>query len=233
MDKKFMEVKRRIRDEICKLSPGTKLPSERDLIEQFGYSRPTIQKALVELEKEGVIYRLPRQGSFVADSRLRKSLNQLQSFKEDILAGGDVPSTRLISFEKIFADKNIAKKLVVEEGDPVYRIVRLRLKNGDPIIYDVNYFCPFAIQGIGVDALVDSIYEYKEQTRGLHPSMSEETVDAILPDREIADQLGLKANEPVIKIEMVAYLTDGRAFEYTCSYKNPKKYCLEIRSYRG
>ena len=52
------------------------------------------------------------------------------------------------------------------------------------------------------------------------------------PDEEIARQLGLPPNAPVIKIEMTAYLSDGRAFEYTISYKNPKKYCLEIRSYR-
>ena len=232
MDKKFLEVKVRIRDEICKLAPNTKLPSERDLIEKFGYSRPTIQKALTELEKEGVIYRIARQGSFVADRRLRKSLTRLQSFKEDMHAGGDTPTTRLLSFEKVEADEAVADHLNVAIGDPVYRIVRVRCKNGDPIIYDINHFCPFCIKGIGCETLVESIYDYIEQTNGFHPSMAEETIDAILPDEEIARQLGLPPNAPVIKIEMTAYLSDGRAFEYTISYKNPKKYCLEIRSYR-
>ena len=232
MEKKFMEVKKQISDEFCQSPPHTKLPSERDLIDHFGYSRPTIQKALTELEKDGIIYRLPRQGSFVADRRLRKSLNRLQSFKEDIRADGDIPSTRLISFEKIPADETIAEKLNLEVGDPVYKIVRLRCRNNDPIIYDINHFCPFAIQGIGIEPLVDSIYEYMEYKKGLCPSHAIETIDAVIPDHAIAEQLGLSFNEPVIKIEMVTYLTDGRAFEYTRSYKNPKKYCLEIHSSR-
>lgn len=232
MDKKFIAVKLQIRDEICKLAPNTKLPSERDLIEQFGYSRPTIQKALTELEKEGVIYRVPRQGSFVADRRLHKSLDRFQSFKEDILSGGDTPSTRLLSFEKIAADETVAARLQLAPGDPVYKIVRVRLKNGDPIIYDVNHFCPFCIQGIGCEALVDSVYDYIEHTNGFQLSMAEKTVDAILPCEEVARQLGLGPNEPIIKIEMTAYLSDGRPFEYSVSYKNPKKYCLEIHSYR-
>lgn len=232
MDRKFVAVKLRIRDEICKLAPNTKLPSERDLIEKFGYSRPTIQKALTELEQEGVIYRIARQGSFVADLRLHKSLDRLRSFKEDMLASGDVPSTRLLSFEKVSADQTIAGRLDLAPGADVYKIIRVRCKNGDPIIYDISYFCPFCIAGVGCETLVESIYDYIEQVNGLHPSMAQKTVDAILPDEEITRQLGLEADQPVIKIEMTAYLSDGRPFEYTISYKNPKKYCLEIRSYR-
>ena len=232
MDRKFIAVKLKIRDEICKLPPNTKLPSERDLIEKFGYSRPTIQKALTELEQEGVIYRIARQVSFVADRRLHKSLDRLRSFKEDMLAGGDTPSTRLLSFEKVDANQTIASRLGLKTGEPVYKIIRVRCKNGDPIIYDISYFCPFCIAGIGCETLVESVYDYIERVHGLHPSMAQKTVDAILPDEEIARQLNLAPNQPVIKIEMTAYLSDGQAFEYTISYKNPRKYCLEIRSYR-
>ncbi len=48
-------------------------------------------------------------------------------------------------------------------------------------------------------------------------------------DREA---LELQEDEPVIKLDMVAYLSDGRPFEYTISHKNPKKYLLELHSYR-
>lgn len=231
MNRKFMSVKQCILDKIHHMSPNDKLPSERDLIEEFGFSRPTIQKALSDLESEGIIYRIPRQGSFVSDRRLRKSLDSLQSFPEDLRSSGDIPFTRLIAFEITEASKEVAKKLEMNVGDPVYYLVRLRYKNGDPIIYDYSYYAPFSIKGITCEVLVDSIYDFIEKN-GMMVSMAHKTVDAILPPKEIAEALGLESNEPVVRIGMVAYLADGRPFEYTISHKNPKKYLLEIKSYR-
>ena len=60
MDKKFDSVKSCILEKIKKMEPNEKLPSERVLIEEFGFSRPTIQKALSDLETDGFIYRIPR-----------------------------------------------------------------------------------------------------------------------------------------------------------------------------
>lgn len=231
MNRKFMSVKNCLLEKINTMAPNEKLPSERDLIEEFGFSRPTIQKALSDLENEGIIYRRPRQGSFVSERRLHKSLDSLQSFPEDLRSSGDVPSTRLIAFEIIEASETVARKLHLKTGDPVYYLVRLRHKNGDPIIYDYSYYAPFAIQDASCEIFVDSIYSFMEQ-RGMKISMAEKTVDAILPPKEIAEALKLRDDEPVIKIEMVAYLSDGRPFEYTLSHKNPKKYLLEIKSYR-
>ena len=231
MNRKFMSVKNCLLEKINTMAPNEKLPSERDLIEEFGFSRPTIQKALSDLENEGIIYRRPRQGSFVSERRLHKSLDSLQSFPEDLRSSGDVPSTRLIAFEIIEASETVARKLHLKTGDPVYYLVRLRHKNGDPIIYDYSYYAPFAIPDASGEVFVDSIYSFMEQ-RGMKISMAEKTVDAILPPKEIAEALKLRDDEPVIKIEMVAYLSDGRPFEYTLSHKNPKKYLLEIKSYR-
>lgn len=118
MNRKFMSVKQCILDKIHLMSPNDKLPSERDLIEEFGFSRPTIQKALSDLESEGIIYRIPRQGSFVSDRRLRKSLDSLQSFPEDLRSSGDVPFTRLIAFEITEASEEVAAKLEMNVGDP-------------------------------------------------------------------------------------------------------------------
>ena len=213
------------------MSPNDKLPSERDLIEEFGVSRPTIQKALSDLENERIIYRIPRQGSFVSDLRLRKSLNKLKSFAEDLRSTGDTPSTRLISFEIIEASETVARQLDIKPGDPVYYLIRLRFKNGDPIIYDDSYFAPFSVKGITCDVLVDSIYQFIE-SHGMKVSMSKETISAVLPPEAIAKALELQEDEPVIKLDMVAYLSDGRPFEYTISHKNPKKYLLELHSYR-
>lgn len=46
-------------------SAGDKLPSENDLVEQFGASRPTVSRALAQLELDGLVERRAGSGTFV------------------------------------------------------------------------------------------------------------------------------------------------------------------------
>ncbi len=231
MEKKYEDVKRRLLDIIKKMKPGEKLPSERELIDEIGYSRPTIQKALTDLEQLGIIYRLPRQGAFVADKKLKKTLNKLLSFAEDLALNGDVPMTNLLTYQIIPADATVAEKLHLNVGDSVAHIIRLRFKNGTPIIYDDSYFALFSIENITCNDLVTSIYSYVEK-HGLSVYMAEEVFSAVIVPLNVAAYLEIDNDKPVIRIDKVAYLSDERPFEYTISYKNPDKYYLEIKSYR-
>jgi DNA-binding LacI/PurR family transcriptional regulator len=45
--------------------PGDKLPSENELVEKFGASRPTVGRALGQLELDGLVERRPGSGTFV------------------------------------------------------------------------------------------------------------------------------------------------------------------------
>ncbi|THF75486.1 GntR family transcriptional regulator [Cohnella fermenti] len=49
------------------LKSNDKIPSEKELMEQFDVSRITVANALVQLAKEGWIYRVPGRGSFVSE----------------------------------------------------------------------------------------------------------------------------------------------------------------------
>lgn len=53
------------------LLPGDRLPTERELMQQYHVSRITVSKALGELKKEGRVERFPNKGTFV--SRIQSS----------------------------------------------------------------------------------------------------------------------------------------------------------------
>ena len=61
---KYKRVKRQLIREIESgtRTPGEPFPSERELIEQFGVSRPTLVRSLQELVREGVPGSQARQG---------------------------------------------------------------------------------------------------------------------------------------------------------------------------
>ena len=49
------------------LMPGMLLPSESNLSESYNISRPSVRKALTQLEQSGMIYRIPGKGSYVGN----------------------------------------------------------------------------------------------------------------------------------------------------------------------
>lgn len=61
------EIRRQIRE--GSLAPGARIPTERELAEQFGVSRPTVIRALNDLAGEGLIERRVGSGSFVSVSK--------------------------------------------------------------------------------------------------------------------------------------------------------------------
>ena len=50
------------------LQPGQRLPSERELAEQLGVSRPSVREAIQKLTTKGLLNRRQRSGNFVTDS---------------------------------------------------------------------------------------------------------------------------------------------------------------------
>jgi DNA-binding LacI/PurR family transcriptional regulator len=63
---KYLDAKNRIKKQIEAGDFGEKLPGERQLAEQIGYSYLTIRQAINELVDEGVLYRQPRKGTFIS-----------------------------------------------------------------------------------------------------------------------------------------------------------------------
>jgi GntR family transcriptional regulator, arabinose operon transcriptional repressor len=69
----YEQVKHAVREYIRSsgLRPGDRIPTEAQLCDQFGWSRPTINRALNELEWEGVLERVQGSGTYVATPRPR------------------------------------------------------------------------------------------------------------------------------------------------------------------
>lgn len=76
---------KRIRDHILslieskRLSPGQQLPTDTQLVEEFGVSRPTIARAMNELAHSGLIERRAGAGSFVAKKKTDEPLPQTRT----------------------------------------------------------------------------------------------------------------------------------------------------------
>ena len=78
-----------IRQQIKQRKITDKLPGERTLASELGYSYMTIRKAIENLVDEGLLYKVPTKGTFVADQRAQKSKTRtIGYFLDSQIAGG-------------------------------------------------------------------------------------------------------------------------------------------------
>jgi DNA-binding LacI/PurR family transcriptional regulator len=101
---KYILVEEKIRQAIKKREIADKLPGERTMAKEFGYSYMTIRKAVDNLVTEGILYKLPTKGTFVADRKAAKKKTKIIGYFLDksIVAGLTSPYYSLIfdSLEK-------------------------------------------------------------------------------------------------------------------------------------
>lgn len=80
------KLKDAIAQHIQHLAPHTALPSDQELMEQFGGSRDTIRHAVAELCHDGLLYKKPHKGTFVSGPVEQKAADAGEAKVEMICA---------------------------------------------------------------------------------------------------------------------------------------------------
>ena len=203
---------------------GSRIPSERDLVNKFDGSRMTIRKSIDELVKERALYRINGSGTFVAKGGHRKYLNNLVGFTEEVLEQGGIPTHKVIKLKKLKANAKLAAKLEIAIGDPVTYVMRVHERDGDPVLLDYAYFNTKVTQKITKKLCERSLFKYFEEKLGLRITTSIQEFFAEIVSEEVRKLLNIKPGTPLIKIENITFLDDGSVLEYTIKYRNPLKY---------
>lgn len=103
-----------------KYAPGSRLPSERALSDQFGVSRVTMRRAIAELEGEGLLRVARGSGAYVrADMPVRFQLGNKVRFGKDLTARDANLTRKVLSNSEIPANADIATRLNLQPGEMV------------------------------------------------------------------------------------------------------------------
>jgi GntR family transcriptional regulator len=190
------------------------LPSENELAAQQGITRATVRRALDVLERDGWIYREKGRGSFAAVRRVEHELTQLVSTTEDMRKRGWALTTRLVSVKKAPAPQKVAHALELPEGEPCYKLCRLRIVDGEPISIQTPYLPAALCPDLEQNDLTRSLYRLLETRYGLRLWTGHETLRArcALPQEE--KLLEVPKCTPVMYMERVTYAVTGQAVEY-------------------
>jgi GntR family transcriptional regulator len=205
--------------------PGTQVPSERELCEQYEISRITVRQALSALVMEGRLVRTQGRGTFVASPRIEQQLTQLTGFTQDMQARGKRPSAQILEAGNISALPNVARALKIKVGESVIMLKRLRLADGEPVAIEIAYLLESRCHGILKEKLATrSLYDILTRKYNLKPVRAVQQMEAIACPASEAKLLGMRRGAPVLHIHRTTYARDGQAFELVESFYRGDRY---------
>jgi GntR family transcriptional regulator len=226
----YAEIKRSILEEIDQgvFPEGARLTPEVELAGRFGVSRPTVRQAILELVREGVLARRPGRGTVVLPRRLGYPVGQLMSFSEEFRASGSQTSARIVSSGVTTAGADVAVRLGVALGTPVFRLERVRYVGGSPVAWQRSQIVHARVPDVEViDFSAVSLYETLRERYGLSIASADEVIRAGTADTVDGELLGVSAGSPVFRVERRGFTDGGDLAELVDSVYRSDRY--EIR----
>jgi GntR family histidine utilization transcriptional repressor len=178
---------------------GVRLPSERELVQEFGCARMTVHRALRELEAEGLIERRQGSGSYVAELHPISNLLQVRDIHDEILDRGHAHTTQVFSVVREKAAADVAAAMRLRKGASVYRCRLVHLENGVPIQFEDRHVNPALAPDLlrrDFTAVTPSavLFEHAPLTE------AEQVVEAVIATPEQAQLLDVQAGSALLMV---------------------------------
>jgi GntR family transcriptional regulator len=196
---------------------GERLPSETELAEQYGTSRPTVRRALARLRSEGLVVTSQGRVALVRPAphvrlvitggnyRKHRALG-LPGFNAQVLEQGQAPEQQLREVATIAAPTEVAARLGLEQGSPVVVRRRVFLADGEPVALCDSYYPAGLAQGTPIEQdrkIRGGVHAVIEDPAGPVRRRIARSVDDLtsrMPTPQEAAELQLPQGVPVIRV---------------------------------
>ncbi len=178
--------------------------SERGISERYHVSRTTVRRAIADLQKQGYLISIHGKGTFVKGRDRSQSIYSIIRCSENYAEIGLHPSNQILEQKIVPATENVAFHLKVEVGEPVLYLDKLY--RGDRTIFNetLSYLPLKRFPGIEhADFSRAPILEIMRSMFAAEPKRTENTIEAVLPPLEIADNLKITKTTPLVLFESV------------------------------
>ena len=206
---------------------GQKIPSENELVDSLSVSRMTVNRALRELTREGLLNRVHGLGTFVNEKPQHASLIQLKDIAEEIAERGQQHSSMVLMHLKIRASADIAEKMQLQPNYDVFYLKTVHFQDAVPIQLEERYVNPQMIP-----TFMDIDFNLQTSTSYLmaqfRPDQMEHRVQAIMPDDKTRELLQLNQQQPCLKLSRRTWKNDQVVTYVTMIYPG-NRYDLAAR----
>ncbi len=179
--------------------PGALMPSEAELVSRFGVSRMTVNRALRELQTEGLVQRTQGVGTFAAPLHRVSSTLTIHDLHDEIVARGHHHEARVRLQRAEPAAPALAAQLGLAAGEPAFHTLIVHLENGLPLQCEDRYVNPAEAPGyLAADFAQLTPTQYLFQHTALW--RAQYSIEAALPTAEEAALLGIDPAAPCLVV---------------------------------
>jgi GntR family transcriptional regulator len=190
------------------LNFGDKLETEPEIMKRFNVSRITVRQAISNLVNDGYLIKKQGKGTFVNKPKIKRKIDHLLSFTEACSNNGMKATSEVIKREIIMPSEEEKDFLQLDDGDKVLYIQRIRFADGDPIMYENNYFSYSRFNYLLDEQLNCSLYNLLREKYNIIPSNSKgDSLEVIRASNNVAKILRVPAGEPLFY--MKTYMCDN------------------------
>lgn len=195
---------------------GQTIPSELELAEMYGVSRPTIRQALHVLVSDGYLEKRRRRGTVVTKPKVSQSFTMsISSFEDAMRLAGRLPKTKVLVFKRERANAEVEKHLELTRDQDVFKLVRLRYADNLPNVFVEGYIPCTLYPGLdSFDFNESSLYAAMD-TCGNPVMTARRRLEVIKADGAAAALLDVEAGDPLLLFHTVARDANGTAVEYS------------------
>jgi GntR family transcriptional regulator len=225
---RYYAIEQALRARVAKLAPGSPLPSDAELCEEFGVSRMTARNAMAQLVQAGIVQRIPGRGTFVAQQPVHRQAGSLISFSDEMRRRGRRPNSRLLARGTRPGTPEETVALGLRPSSEVAELVRLRLADDEPIAIEASAFAP-ALAAVleGSDLEGGSLFDTLVGA-GHVPTAGRASLVAAAATATDARHLGVKRGGPLLVERRLIFDQAGRPLELTESRYAADRYALEV-----
>ncbi|MCC7328367.1 MAG: histidine utilization repressor [Burkholderiales bacterium] len=195
----YAKVKHFLKNELARgrWVPGTLMPSEAELVTQFRVSRMTANRALRELQHEGLVERVQGVGTFAAQLHRVSSTLTIRDLHGEITERGHRHHAEVHVARRESADTALAQCLGLDAEAPIFHTLIVHHENGVPLQCEDRYVNPAcAPDYLSVDFALTTPTHYLLEVAPLWEAQF--SIEASLPTTEEARLLKIDPDDPCL-----------------------------------
>lgn len=209
-----VDILSKIKDGIYK--PNTLIPKEMELMEIYQVSRPTVRQAIQSLVNEGFLEKRKKRGTLVIQNKISQEFTHvIESYNDEIKNNGLSPKTRVVLFKKEQPSDEVYHNLRIQKNDSVFKLVRIRYANEQPIVLVTSYIpCN----------LIPNLEQYNFENDSLYSTFDsndcsiievKRKLEVLVADETTADMLNVEEKDPIFYFHTVGLTNGNRPIEYS------------------
>jgi GntR family transcriptional regulator len=222
---KRTQIREQVRQLIDGKAEGEPIPSERDLSEQLGVSRPTLRSAVDDLVGAGLLVRRHGRGTFIRHAPASPQALAPATGAEELRAAAGSGHSSVCTFETQLAGALLGERMRVSPASPLLHVVRLRIAGEAPIAIERIWIPQALVPDIRPEDFgSESVHELLRVRYGVLATETVQIAKATVAEAAEADQLQIPVQAPALLVTRTTEDGTGQVIEYTRSVYRGDRY---------